>query len=115
MTTHSVNVSAIAALFVAALAAAAFGAEDDAHPFVSYGCYQCHGYLGQGSGAGKRLSPDMPYEAFERIVRFPYGDMPAYPAELLSDEDLREIYSYVRNLPPPPSLEDIPLLYDTSE
>jgi cytochrome c553 len=90
-------------------------AKSDAHPFVSYGCYQCHGYFGHGASSGPRLSADMPYEGFQQIVRFPYGVMPAYPRELLSDEDLRTIYSFIRSQPPPPAIKDLPLLYDTSK
>ena len=36
--------------------------------------------------------------------------MPAYSPNVLSDEDLRLIYEYVRSIPEPPSLEDIPEL-----
>ena len=92
----------------------AVSAPRDARPFVSFGCYQCHGYVGQGGSSGPRLSAVMPYEGFQRIVRFPYGGMPAYPRELLADEDLRAIYSYLKSLPPAPELKDLPLLYDTS-
>ncbi|HLA73671.1 MAG TPA: cytochrome c [Steroidobacteraceae bacterium] len=93
----------------------AVSAPRDARPFVSFGCYQCHGYVGQGANSGPRLSADMPYEGFQQIVRFPYGGMPAYPRELLRDEDLRAIYSYIKSLPPAPELKDLPLLYDTSK
>jgi mono/diheme cytochrome c family protein len=98
-------------LTVALLAAAASRAE----PFVSYGCYQCHGYSGHGASSGPRLSAAMPYEGFQQIVRFPYGGMPAYPRELLSDEDLRAIYAFIRSQPPAPAIADLPLLYDTSK
>lgn len=87
----------------------------DSRPFVSYGCYQCHGYSANGASSGPRLSPAMPYEAFRQIVRFPYGVMPAYPLELLGDEALRAIYSYIQSQPPAPALADLPLLYDTSK
>jgi mono/diheme cytochrome c family protein len=87
----------------------------DARPFVSYGCYQCHGYSGHGGSSGPRLSADMPYEGFRQIVRFPYGVMPAYPRELLSDEALRAIYSFIQSQPPAPDSKDLPLLYDTSK
>lgn len=90
-------------------------AERGTHPFVSYGCYQCHGYFGHGANSGPRLSADMPYEGFQQIVRFPYEVMPAYPRELLSDEDLRAIYSFIQNRPPAPEIKDLPLLYDTSK
>jgi mono/diheme cytochrome c family protein len=99
----------VAALLVAAASSAKDG-ERDARPFVSYGCYQCHGYFGHGASSGPRLSADMPYEGFQRIVRFPYGTMPAYPRELLSDEALRAIYSFIQSRPPAPQLEDLPLL-----
>lgn len=80
-------------------------------PFVAYGCYQCHGYQGHGGGAGPRISaPLLPYEAFEQIVRRPYGVMPAYPAELLGEETMRDIYAYLQTIPEPPALQDIPLL-----
>jgi mono/diheme cytochrome c family protein len=82
----------------------------DARPFVAYGCYQCHGYSGHGASSGPRLSADMPYEGLQRIVRFPYGVMPAYPRELLSDEALRTIYSFIQSQPPARKLEELPLL-----
>lgn len=99
-------------LLTALLAASSSAKEDerDARPFVSYGCYQCHGYSGHGASSGPRLSGDMPYEGFQRIVRFPYGTMPAYPRELLSDENLRAIYSFIQSQPPAPQLKELPLL-----
>jgi ubiquinol-cytochrome c reductase cytochrome c subunit len=79
--------------------------------FVTNGCYQCHGYQGQGGAAGPRIAPTAyPYEAFARLVRRPPNEMPAYAAESLSDETLRAIYGYVRSLPEPPPAPDIALL-----
>jgi ubiquinol-cytochrome c reductase cytochrome c subunit len=106
-------------LSAASMIVAASSVEDvvaaEARPFVSYGCYQCHGYFGHGGSSGPRLSADMPYEGFRQIVRFPYGVMPAYPRELLSDEALRAIYSFIQSRPPAPDRKDLPLLYDTSK
>ena len=123
--TRSHNLAASGLLVAVFFMAAASGAEEVdqeivsqaavSATFVSYGCYQCHGYAGQGTNSGPRLSAAMPYEAFQQIVRFPYGGMPAYPRELLSDEVLRAIYSYIENLPPAPELKSLPLLYDTSK
>jgi mono/diheme cytochrome c family protein len=107
--------SLLVAAFLVAAASSAEEGERDAHPFVSYGCYQCHGYSGHGGSSGPRLSADMPYEGFQQIVRFPYGVMPAYPRELLSDEDLRAIYSFIQSRPPAPDIKNLPLLYDTSK
>jgi mono/diheme cytochrome c family protein len=105
----------IAVLFVATASRGKDDAAAGANPFVSYGCYQCHGYFGHGASTGPRLSAAMPYEGFRQIVRFPYGVMPAYPLELLSDEQLRAIYSFIQSQPPAPDVEDLPLLYDTSQ
>jgi mono/diheme cytochrome c family protein len=78
--------------------------------FDGYGCYQCHGHEGQG-GAAPRIAPSLyPYEAFERLVRRPANEMPAYAPAALSDETLRAIYRYVREVPEPPKVVDIPLL-----
>jgi mono/diheme cytochrome c family protein len=65
--------------------------------FVSYGCYQCHGYEAQGSSAtGPRLGPrPIAFAAFSRYVRQPTGQMPPYTAKVVSDPDLTNIYAFV--------------------
>src|SRR5215204_6714526 len=65
--------------------------------FVSYGCYQCHGYEAQGSSAtGPRLGPRaIAFAAFSRYVRQPTGQMPPYTAKVVSDADLTNIYAFV--------------------
>ncbi|WP_428101352.1 c-type cytochrome [Candidatus Rariloculus sp.] len=78
--------------------------------YVSYGCYQCHGYEGQG-GAALRIAPSVyPLEAFAQFVRRPPNEMPAYAREVLSDDDLRGIYRYVRSVAEPPPLAEFPIL-----
>lgn len=79
--------------------------------YVKYQCWQCHGYEGQGGGAARIASTAYPFDAFARFVRHP-DLMPAYPPGQLSDEKLRLIYEYVRSIPDPPLLEDIPALQD---
>ncbi len=79
--------------------------------YLSYQCWQCHGYEGQGGGATRLTSTAYSIEAFARFVRHP-NLMPAYPPNLLSDDRLRLIYEYVRSIPEPPPLEDIPELQD---
>src|SRR5262245_16708890 len=80
--------------------------------FVSYGCYQCHGYEGQGSSAtGPRIAPrPLPFAAFSRYVRRPAGQMPLYTAKVLSDTDLAHIYAYLQSRPMPKAVDSIPLL-----
>ena len=78
--------------------------------YRSQQCWQCHGYEGQGGVAGVRIAPTLyPFEAFARLVRYP-NLMPAYSPKVLSDEQLRAIYAYVRSIPEPPPLEEIPEL-----
>ena len=98
------------AAFFVVLAANAYAQDDGARLFVANGCYQCHGYQGQG-GAGPRIAPTQyPYEAFDRLVRRPANEMPAYARAALSDEALRAIYRYVREQPVPPPAADTALL-----
>lgn len=78
--------------------------------FVAYGCYQCHGFEGQG-GEAVRIAPSAyRFEAFAALVRRPANVMPAFPPEALSDEALRAIYRYLRSVPEPPPTQDIALL-----
>jgi ubiquinol-cytochrome c reductase cytochrome c subunit len=80
--------------------------------FVSYGCYQCHGYEGQGSSAtGPRLAGRlMPFAGFSMYVREPAGVMPPYAAAVVPDADLRHIYEFLRTRPAPPPVQSIPQL-----
>ena len=90
--------------------AAAGNAEAGKKLFVSYGCYQCHGYEAQGSNAtGPRLGPrPIAFAAFSRYVRQPTGQMPPYTAKVVSDADLTNIYAFVSARPAPPT--NVPLL-----
>ena len=80
--------------------------------YTSYGCYQCHGFEGQGSTAtGPRLAPrPLPYAAFSRYVRRPAGQMPLYTQKVLSDADLGHIHAYLQARPAPKPVDSIPLL-----
>ena len=78
------------------------------------GCYQCHGYVGQG-GAAVRLAPDpMPYEALSQFVRSTTGAMPRYTEKILSEADLRKIYVYLQSVPQPVSVAKTPLLLNAA-
>jgi ubiquinol-cytochrome c reductase cytochrome c subunit len=79
--------------------------------YVATGCFQCHGYEGQGGVAGPRIAPSpYPYLAFAQLVRRPANVMPAYSAAVLDDDTLRAIFDYVVSIPEPAALEDIPAL-----
>jgi ubiquinol-cytochrome c reductase cytochrome c subunit len=91
-------------------AAPAGNAEAGKKLFVSYGCYQCHGYEAQGSNAtGPRLGPrPIAFAAFSRYVRQPTGQMPPYTTRVVSDADLTNIYAFISSRPAPAT--NVPLL-----
>ncbi len=75
------------------------------------GCYQCHGYSGQGGSAGSRLAPNPPsLSVITNYVRAPKGEMPPYTSKVLSDAQLGAIYAFLKTIPKPPDAKDIPLL-----
>ena len=101
---------------IGALLAPAFVAAQNANVengkklFLRDGCYECHGYAGQG-GAGARLAPKvMSTDNFIKYVRRPSGAMPPYTTKVASDKDLSDIRAYLATMPEPPPLKSIPLL-----
>ena len=75
--------------------------------FESFQCWQCHGYEGQG-GVGPRIAGTVyPFEAFSRLVRHTTL-MPAYSPNVLSDDELRTIWEFMRAQTEPPPAGDIP-------
>jgi mono/diheme cytochrome c family protein len=78
--------------------------------FGRYGCYECHGWEGQGGMAGPRIAPNpLPFTAFVRYVRAPKGVMPAYTEKLLkSEQDLADIHAYLRSRLPAVPLTSLP-------
>src|SRR5437899_5517574 len=75
--------------------------------FEKYGCYQCHGFDGHG-GAGARLAPNaIAFPAFSRYVRQPTGEMPPYTAKVVSDQELGDIFAFLKSLAPPPPAKNI--------
>ena len=96
---------------ILAFGAMSVHADEGRELYLSYQCWQCHGYEGQGGAAARIASKAYPFDAFVRFVRHP-DLMPAYPPGMLGDENLRLIYEYVRSIPEPPSNEDIPALQE---
>jgi len=86
-------------------------AEKGKAAFVRHGCFQCHGFAGQGGSTGKTLAPNpMPFEAFSVFVRNTSAAMPPYQKAILSDEDLADIHAYLRSIPKGADYKSIPLL-----
>ena len=105
-----------AALLLAVLGAsqaalAAGSAEKGKTAYVQHGCWQCHGFAGQGGVTGPKLAPDpMPLEALSAFVRNTRGAMPPYPRAILSDSYLADIHAYLQSLPKARDYKSIPLL-----
>jgi mono/diheme cytochrome c family protein len=80
--------------------------------FVADGCFECHGYVGQGARAmGPRVGPmALPFEAFLAQLRSPFNEMPPYTEPVLSDQDAANIFAYLKAIPAPKAAKDIPLL-----
>jgi len=87
-------------------------AENGKRLFSRNGCYQCHGWVGQGGLAGARLAQTrLPQAAFIAYVRNPApGGMPPYRAKVMSDQELIDVFAYIQSLPPPAPVAGIPLL-----
>src|SRR3974390_474785 len=73
--------------------------------FMSDGCYECHGRMGQGAaqtGAARIGPPQLSFEGFQNYVRSPKINMPPYASKGLPDQDLADIYAYLKSIPVPP-------------
>jgi mono/diheme cytochrome c family protein len=91
--------------------APAGNAETGAEVFRSVGCYQCHANEAQGGANGPRIGPDpIPFDRFSRYVKNPTGSMPPYTDKVLSDQDLADVYAFLRARTRPPAVDTIPLL-----
>jgi mono/diheme cytochrome c family protein len=107
----------ILALALCVLPVAAGDAGNGKKLYVADGCYECHGREGQGGSSapvgsyGPRLAPPkLPVEAIRAYVRHPAGGMPPYTPKVLSDSQIDDIYAFLKTIPAPPPLKDIPLL-----
>src|SRR5579862_2786004 len=91
--------------------APAGNADNGKRLFVKLGCYTCHGYQGQGGGAGAKLAPrPLAAAALIAYVRHPAGSMPPFTGKVVADQDLRDIQAYLASVPAPPPANSIPLL-----
>lgn len=88
-------------------------AEAGKRVFTKDGCYECHGREGQGAAqaSGPRIGPSQRFiRPFINYVRQPTGQMPPYTSEVISDQELADIYAYLQSRPRPTPSKDIPLL-----
>lgn len=88
-------------------------AQNGQHLYTSFGCYECHGYQGQGSTqtGGTRLGPpQIPFSGFVAYVRQPTGQMPPYTPKAVTDAQLADIYAFLQTRPQAQPSKSIPLL-----
>ena len=80
--------------------------------FDKVGCWQCHGYEGQGANTGPKLAPEpMALDALASFLRNASATaMPPYSEKVLSNSDVADIHAYLASIRKPPSARDIPLL-----
>ncbi len=100
------------AAFGSSAALAAGDAAKGKQNFMKYGCWQCHGTVGQGSPvSGPKLAPDpLPYEAMSTFIRNSNRAMPPYREAVLPNQDLEDIHAYLSSVPKPTDYKTIPLL-----
>jgi mono/diheme cytochrome c family protein len=88
----------------------AASAEHGKVEFMKNGCWQCHGEAGQG-GVGPKLAPDpLPFEALSTFVRTTNRNMPPFSEQILSNNDLADIYAYLQSIPKGPDPKSIAIL-----
>ena len=82
--------------------------------YMKYGCYECHGTVGQGAQANPlapKLAPrPLPLERLIAYVRKPSGGMPPYVSKVITNAELADIRAYLATIPEPPAVKSIPLL-----
>ena len=79
--------------------------------FTAYYCYACHGTQGQGTSAGARLAPrPIAFAAFQKYLRQPTGQMPPYKATVVPDQEVADLYAFLRSIAASNGAKNIPLL-----
>jgi ubiquinol-cytochrome c reductase cytochrome c subunit len=91
-------------------AASPGNAENGKRLFLTDGCYECHGTVGQG-GTGPRLAPrPLALAALMSYIRKPAGAMPPYSSKIMPDSEVADVRAYLAAIPEPPPVKNIPLL-----
>ena len=106
-----VTLAVAAACSFADVSAFAASADKGKSAYVKHGCWQCHGFVGQGGIAGPKLAPDpKPLAVISAFVRNTNGPMPPYTETILSNGDLADIHAYLASIPKGPDYKSIPIL-----
>lgn len=77
--------------------------------FQSIGCADCHGADAEGAIGPPIVRVKKRFQEFESFVRKPTGAMPnEFPADLVSEDKLIDIYAFLEHPPGPPPAADKP-------
>jgi ubiquinol-cytochrome c reductase cytochrome c subunit len=108
--------AALAQTTAAAAPAPAGDAARGKADFLRYGCYECHGTVGQGNyGTGAKLAPHPPpWTVVNAYVRRPSGNMPSFSEKILPTSDLADIYAYLSSIPAGKPYTQLPILNSTT-
>lgn len=68
--------------------------------YVSAGCARCHGPTAAGEFGPALAATQVPFEDFLAQLRHPRWRMPAFSPDVISDEEARSLFEYVRSLEP---------------
>lgn len=106
MSSSIVRSIALTTLLIPGLSAAQQGSSRDVENgkrlFVKNGCYECHGYVGQGGFSGPRIAPwTLGADAVVAYLRHPSGQMPPYTAKVMSDREIIDVAAYLKSIPNP--------------
>lgn len=75
--------------------------ENGKRVFAGAGCTACHGAQGQGTALAPQISPPpLELPAMIGYVRQPTGKMPPVPSSAASDQDLTDIYAFLKSIAP---------------
>jgi mono/diheme cytochrome c family protein len=81
--------------------AAAEDVQDGKRVFTSAGCVACHGAEGHGTSLAPQISPPpLELPALIAYVRQPTGKMPPIPEATASDQDLANVYAFLKSVAP---------------
>jgi mono/diheme cytochrome c family protein len=81
--------------------ASAGDAQNGNRVFASAGCAACHGADGKGTTLAPPIAPPpLPLADLIHYVRQPSGKMPPVAASVVSDEQLANVYAFLRSVAP---------------
>lgn len=111
----------LAAAFAAGLLSVATAYAQDVKKgqdlWMTYSCYACHGYSGNGGEGPKIAQTRFSQTALVNYVRNPPrpNRMPSYSSKVLRDAELADILAFLKSIPLSPAAKDIPLLAEIAK